>query len=100
MERFCQALMYVLQEVFGLQADRMICLPDAQEGQFLLSEILQAGNFGHADERNHLKFSKWGNFWQKTFRNWRFVSHYHREVLWNPWYRLAQFAWRIYKGYN
>ena len=40
------------------------------------------------------------NFWQKTFRNWRFISHYHREVLWNPWYRLTQFAWRKYKGYN
>ena len=100
MERFSSALMYVLQEVFGLQEDRMIMSPDTQEGQFLLSEILQAGNFGHTDERNHLKLDKWGNFWQKTFRNWRFISHYHREVLWNPWYRLTQFAWRKYKGYN
>ncbi len=100
MERFCQALMYVLQETFGLQKDRMICPPDTQEGEFLLSEILQAGNFGHTDERNHIKTDQWGNFWQKTFRNWRFISHYHREVLWNPWYRLAQFAWRKYKGYN
>lgn len=100
MERFCRALMYVLQEVFGLQEDRMIMSPDSQEGQFLLAEILQAGNFGHADERNHLKQSKWGNFWQMTRRNWRFISHYHREVLWNPWYRLTQFAWRKIKGYN
>ena len=100
MERFCQALMYVLREVFGLQEDRMICPPNTREGQFLLSEILQAGNFGHADERNHIKTDQWGNFWQKTFRNWRFISHYHREVLWNPWYRLTQFAWRKYKGYN
>ena len=100
MERFCGALMYVLQEVFGLQEDRMILPPKAEEGKFLLSEIIQAGNFGHADVRNHLKTDKWGNFWQKTFRNWRFITHYHREVLWNPWYRLTQFAWRKYKGYN
>lgn len=100
MERFCSALMYVLQEVFGLQEDRMILPPDEEEGRFLLSEILQAGNFGHADERNHLKESQWGNFWQMTLRNWRFISHYHREVLWNPWYRLTQFAWRKFKGYN
>jgi hypothetical protein len=100
MERFCQALMYVLQVVFGLKEERMILPPCPQEGKFLLSEILQAGNFGHADERNHIKHSKWGNFWQKTFRNWRFITHYHREVLWNPWYRLTQFAWRKYKGYN
>ena len=100
MERFCRALMYVLQEVFGLQEDRMILPPDTEEGRFLLSEILQAGNFGHADERNNIKKNQWGNFWQKTFRNWRFISHYHREVLWNPWYRLTQFAWRKYKGYN
>lgn len=100
MERFCQALMYVMQEVFGLEKEKMILPPDPQEGEFLLSEILQAGNFGHADERNHLRHSKWGNFWQMTYRNWRFISHYHREVLWNPMYRLAQFAWRKYKGYN
>lgn len=100
MERFCKALMYVLQEVFGLQENRMIFPPSPKEGKFLLSEILQAGNFGNADERNHIKTDKWGNFWQKTFRNWRFISHYHREVLWNPWYRLTQFAWRIIKGYN
>ena len=100
MERFCKALMYVLQETFGLQEDRMILPPDEQEGRFLLSEILQAGNFGHADERNHLKENLWGNFWQMTIRNLRFISHYPREVLWNPWYRLTQFAWRKYKGYN
>lgn len=99
MERFCSALMYVLQEALGLQRAQMILPPNEKEGQFLLSEILQAGNFGHADERNHLRQDMWGNFWQKTFRNWRFVSHYHREVLWNPWYRLTQFAWRKYKGY-
>ena len=100
MERFCSALMYVLQEALGLQKDLMILPPDEKEGLFLLSEILQAGNFGHTDERNHHKYSKWGNFWQKTFRNWRFVSHYHREVLWNPWYRLTQYAWRLSKGYD
>lgn len=100
MGRFCSALMYVLQEALGLQKDRMILPPNEKEGQFLLSEILQAGNFGHTDERNHRKQSKWGNFWQITLRNWRFISHYHREVLWNPWYRLSQFAWRKYKGYE
>lgn len=100
MNQFARALMWVLREVFLLEDELMLLSPDEKEGRFLLQEIMLAGNFGHDDTRNTRKTSKWGNFWQMTNRNWRFLTHYPREVLWNPIYRLAQFAWRLKNGYK
>ncbi len=100
MTRFVRGLMWVMQEVFRLQDDLFILPADEREGRFLLREIMLAGNFGHFDSRNRHKESKWGNFWQQTLRNMRFLTHYPREVVWNPWYRLSQFIWRKRKGYK
>ena len=100
MTRFVGALMWVMQEVFRLQDELLILPADEHEGRFLLREILLAGNFGHFDSRNQHKESKWGNFWQQTSRNMRFLTHYPREVIWNPWYRLSQFIWRKRKRLN
>ncbi|MCD8284842.1 MAG: nucleotidyltransferase family protein [Prevotellaceae bacterium] len=98
--RFTGALMWVLREVFHLEESLLLTAPDQREGSFLLQEIMLAGNFGHDDERNKPKASRWGNFWQITLRNTRFLAHYPREVLWNPVYRLRQYAWRKRRGYK
>lgn len=100
MSRFVGALMWVMKEVFHLQDELFILPADEREGRFLLREIMLAGNFGQHDSRNKMKGSKWGNFWQQTTRNMRFLTHYSREVVWNPWYRFTQFLWRKRKGYN
>ena len=100
MTRFVKGLMWVMQEVFRIQDDLLILPADEREGRFLLKEIMLAGNFGHFDSRNRHKEDKWGNFWQQTMRNMRFLTHYPREVIWNPWYRLSQFLWRKRKGYS
>lgn len=100
MSRFVGALMWVMQEVFYLQESLLILPADEREGRFLLREIMLSGNFGHYDSRNRHKQDKWGNFWQQTIRNMRFLTRYPREVIWNPWYRLTQFIWRKKKNYN
>lgn len=100
MKRFCSAVMWVLGRVFLLPAHEMLMPPDSGEGHFLLDEIMRAGNFGRYDERNNMKSSAWGNFWQITHRNLRFLRSYPREVLWNPPYRIAQFVWRKWNGYR
>lgn len=99
MKRFVAGLMWVMKEVFRLEEDLLILPADEHEGRFLLSEIMLAGNFGQFDKRNKLKATKWGNFWQQTFRNLRFLTHYPREVIWNPWYRVSQFLWKKRNGY-
>ena len=54
MMRFTRAVMWVLQEVYGLPDRYLLTSPDEEEGRFLLSEIMLAGNFGQHDERLQL----------------------------------------------
>ena len=51
MEGFAGAVMYVLQTVFALEPEYLICPPDEKKGKLLLEEILEGGNFGFYDRR-------------------------------------------------
>ncbi|MBO4769146.1 MAG: nucleotidyltransferase family protein [Bacteroidales bacterium] len=102
MRRFAGALMYVEEEVFGLERELMVCPPDEKAGKFLLGEIMTAGNFGQYDPR-YAKVAGEGRlrrFARKMWRQARFVAQYPSEVLWFPGYRLWQFIWRKIKKYD
>lgn len=96
MMRFAGATMYVLQTAFGLEDKFLLVQPLRQEGEFLLDEIMLAGNFGHYDER--IKYEKYNNpinrLFYKTLRNLRFVSMYPSEVIWSPLFKAWHFFWR------
>lgn len=49
MKRFSGALMYVLREICGIKDELLLCPASVKDGRFLLSEIMIAGIFGHAD---------------------------------------------------
>lgn len=101
-KRFIGALMYVLQEVFGMERSLMLCEPNGQDGAFLLSEIIQAGNFGHYDERNK-KFnmqSYWQNFFGIIGRNLSYVRFAPWDWLMSPLWRIYHFVWRKMHGYH
>ena len=51
MEGFTGAVMYVLQTVFALEPEYLLCPPDEKKGKLLLEEILEGGNFGFYDRR-------------------------------------------------
>lgn len=101
MQRFCSAVMYMMQEVFGLESKYLICAPSVKEGKFLLDEIMRAGNFGKYDERIVRKQneSHLHKYIRKIKRNSRFIKSYPNEVLWNPIFRLWQYYWRKKNGY-
>lgn len=101
MKRFCCAVMYIMQEIFGLEKEFLIFAPSEQEGKFLLDEILRAGNFGKWDERivrqqNETHLHK---YFRKIKRNLRFLKSYPSEVIWNPVFRFWQYQWRKKNGY-
>ncbi len=102
MDRFASALMYVEEKVFGLDTQYMLCRPDARAGEFLLAEIMKAGNFGQFDPRYRTsdKDSRLKKFITKSVRQMRFITQYPSEVLWYPGYRLWQFIWRKIKKYD
>ena len=47
MDRFVGAVMWIMQEVFGLERERLLCEPDEKEGRYILAEVMAGGNFGH-----------------------------------------------------
>ena len=97
MGRFTSAVMWVLQEVFGLEDQYMLTKPNEQDGRFLLEEIMIAGNFGHYDQRI-LRGSNESNLrygLRKVKHNFRFFNSYPSEVLWSPAFKLWHYFWRI-----
>ena len=109
MGKFAGAVMWVLKEVFINEKCRMkneectevdepwmICEPNEKEGQRLLAEIMQGGNFGQYDTRDAalkkggmVKHGAW-----KLKRVMRLVRSYPEEALWEPVFRVYHLGWR------
>ena len=84
----------------------LICQPNEKEGQFLLNEIMQAGNFGKYDERiargskSFMGFKVSGSIShaiEKTKHNLRLLSHYPEEVICEPFFRVYHWIWRRFE---
>lgn len=99
MKRFTGATMYAIQEVFNIDDNYLLRVPLKIEGQFLLREIMRAGNFGHYDDRNRHHHSRWANGIQNVKRNMRFVCRYPQEVCWMPVWKIWHWCWRKRRGY-
>lgn len=93
--KVAQAVMYVLHEVFGLQEEQMIVPMDVKRGQFLLNEIMIAGNFGHYDERVQQNAGALRKNIQRMKRDLRLLSYFPSECLWEPMFRWYHFFWRL-----
>lgn len=99
MKKFAGAVMYVLQTVFGMPDEYLLCPPDKKEGEFLLSEIMISGNFGRNDNRvaavKKVKSTK-AHFSTYIARE-KFVSrllrHYPSEAIWAPFWSVFFFIY-------
>ena len=101
MEKFVGATMYVLQQVFSIPEEWMLCEPLEKRGEFLLQEIMLAGNFGKYDLRTQKRKgeSKPRRMVRRLGRNLRFLRQYPNEILWFPIFVAVQRIWRQWKGY-
>lgn len=95
MERFVGAVMWIMQEVFGLERECLLCEPDEKEGRFILAEVMAGGNFGHHDERIR-KVGK--GKWRSVFSNLQHAMHvlrrYPQEAIWMPVWMAYHFIWK------
>ena len=92
--KFAGAIMYIMQEVFGMPASRLIVPPNEKYGKFVLNEVLEAGNFGKHDERNQFGRSKLGHNLQRVYRDMRLVRYFPAEAMSEPIFRVWHFLWR------
>ena len=91
--KFAGAVMYVMQEAFGLEEALMVAPVDARRGRTLMTEILNGGNFGqHSGLTEHGTGVK---YFLKVRRSLRFVREYPAEALCEPAFRTWHFFWRL-----
>lgn len=101
MKRFCSGMMWVMHDVYGLDASLLLCDPDEEEGRFILAEFMRGAGFGRYDE-DYLSTES-DSMFEKGFsqfrRNCRLLSHYPHEVLWSPVWKTWHWFWRWTHGY-
>ena len=95
MWKFAGGIMYIMQEVFGMPASRLIVPPNEKYGKFVLNEVLEAGNFGRHDARNRFGRSQLGHNLQRVYRDIRLVRYFPAEALCEPLFRIWHFFWRM-----
>ena len=93
--KFAGGIMYIMQEVFGMPASRLIVPPNEKYGRFVLNEVLEAGNFGKHDARNRFGRSQLGHNLQRVYRDIRLVKYFPAEALCEPLFRVWHFFWRL-----
>ena len=93
--KFAGGIMYIMQEVFGLPASRLIVPTNEKYGKFVLNEVLEAGNFGKHDERYWFGRSQLGHNLQRVYRDIRLVRYFPAEALCEPIFRTWHFFWRL-----
>ena len=93
--KFAGGIMYIMQEVFGMPAYRLIVPPNEKYGKFVLNEVLEAGNFGRHDARNRFGRSQLGHNLQRVYRDIRLVRYFPAEALCEPLFRVWHFFWRL-----
>ena len=101
LKSFTGGIMWILLRSFGMKEEYLLCPVNSRHGEFVLSEMMIAGNFGHYDTRSvkidpHDRLKRGLVLLKK---NMRFLSYYPSEVLWSPFWKLWHWTWRKCNGY-
>jgi len=95
MERFAKGLTWVMKEALGMPREWMLWEPDEKEGKYILSQVMQGGNFGHYDQRLQHDGGKWNAVKQVCRHNWHLLSHYPADVIWAPVWFVWHKCWKL-----
>lgn len=98
---FASAVMYVLQKIFLIDDNHLLCTPNENRGIRLLSEILEGGNFGHfGNAINNASENDIMHGWRLMMHNLRLIREYPLEVIAEPFWKIKHWLWRLTQGYN
>ena len=92
MKRFAKALMWILNKVFLLEKDFMLCEMNESLGKKIMSEIISGGNFGW-DNKKEIS-GVWSKFFKQRKRNWKKISINAPEAL---SFELTYWKWFLQK---
>ena len=90
--------MWMMKEIFGLEEKYLLCDPNEEYGRFLLDEVMQTGNMGHAHERvDHKQLqSALGRYLFNLKRDIKIIKICPYEALWEPMWGIYLFAFCKY----
>lgn len=95
MERFVGAVMWIMQEVFGLEREYLLSDPVEKEGRYILAEVMEGGNFGHHDNRiRKVGRGKWMSVFATLQHTLHMLRRCPSEVLWVPVWMVYHFVWK------
>ena len=94
--KFAAATTYILHEKFGLDSKKQIITPDSRRGEFLLNEVMTAGNFGQYDSRYEMvpQEQEFRHFLNSMRRIARLIFQYPGETFWSPYFKVKHYLWR------
>lgn len=95
MIRFARGVMWIMQDIFGLERKYMYCEPLESEGRFILGEVMTGGNFGHHDQRLRYGGGKMNTVKQVCRHNWHLMNHYPADVVWAPVWFVWHKCWKL-----
>lgn len=97
LHKFAGAVTYVMQHMFALDDAQTPVAPNEREGQFLMREIMLAGNFGHHDTRYKATSRGINSARMRDISKRLFVllKHYPGETLWDPFFKVWHLFWRM-----
>ena len=98
LRKFVGAVMYVMQQVFLLEEDLMLCRPNSILGSRLQDSIMAGGNFGKALGLKHGR-NKLEKGLLQLKHNLQLMLPYANEALWIPFFQVWHYGWRKKHGY-
>lgn len=93
LHRITSAIMWTLQDRFGMSDEYLICKPSEKFGKHLLKEMLAGGNFGHSSEEAQKMYSGRSSvirFYRFCIYGMRLIRYYPREAFWVPFNNFKQ----------
>ena len=89
------AVMFVMRQLFAMPKKLLLVPPDERRGIFLMNEILYGGNFGHYTTQSVQAQTPWKKNVLRLKRDWRLLTIFPSECLWEPIFRWWHFFWRL-----
>ena len=95
--------LYKVRPEEAMLEEHLLCEPSEKDGQFLIDEILLAGNFRHGDPRmgeiatDGYLTRRISQAWRRFKRNMRFLTSYPGEVIMESVVRVQHFVWKKLK---
>ena len=96
MKKFASAVMWIEENVLGLDQRYLLITPNEKAGRFLAEETFETGNFGNMDSR--YSFRKQGALatgMTDIYRDFLLARMFPSEALWKPVAKLTNQRWKL-----